>query len=401
MMDKVIGIYNRVMNARYFVKLICFAALCVVCVVLSLMFSGATLAYNVEYGGEVVAQVANKEVFEAAKRQAIGDIVADNAASYLDPCDLKLTLTLSERLADSKTAADAMLGNTDKISKSAAVTVDGEQVLYAATAEELNKVLETRLAAFNTENCENKSSFVKDVKVVSVYCPRSSYSTDAELAAAVDTLSVKTVTKLTEDVVVKYSTVTKKSSEKLVGYYKVSQKGVNGINHEVEEIVYIDGVEQTRTQLEQEVVKKPVNEVVVVGTASSSGDSASGLVFPIPKSSGYYISTYFGEVDGSHVHKGVDYAVNYGTSIYAAASGTVVSAGYRSDYGYCVILNHGNGMRTLYAHCSKLLVSSGEEVTQGQTIALVGSTGWSTGNHLHFEVIVNGRYVNPATYVGK
>ncbi len=99
------------------------------------------------------------------------------------------------------------------------------------------------------------------------------------------------------------------------------------------------------------------------------------------------------------LHTGIDIGAPSGTNILAANDGTVISAGYNNSYGYMVMLDHGGGIVTLYAHCSKLLVSKGDAVARGQVIALVGSTGMSTGPHLHFEVRINGVYKNPLEYV--
>lgn len=100
-------------------------------------------------------------------------------------------------------------------------------------------------------------------------------------------------------------------------------------------------------------------------------------------------------------HKGIDIAASKGAPIYAAASGTVSVSqyGYGGGYGNYIIISHGNGVQTLYGHCSSLCVSEGEYVSQGQLIARVGSTGLSTGNHLHLEVRVNGVAQNPQNYV--
>lgn len=100
-------------------------------------------------------------------------------------------------------------------------------------------------------------------------------------------------------------------------------------------------------------------------------------------------------------HKGIDIAASYGTPIYAAASGTVTLAktGYGGGYGNHIIISHGNGVQTLYGHCSSLCVEQGAHVSQGQLIAKMGSTGNSTGNHLHFEVRVNGVAQDPQNYV--
>lgn len=98
-------------------------------------------------------------------------------------------------------------------------------------------------------------------------------------------------------------------------------------------------------------------------------------------------------------HNGIDIGAPGGTPIVAAASGKVILAKYSSSYGNYVIIDHGSGYATLYAHCSKLLVSVNQAVARGETIAKVGSTGWSTGNHLHFGVQIHGEWVDPLTYV--
>ncbi len=98
-------------------------------------------------------------------------------------------------------------------------------------------------------------------------------------------------------------------------------------------------------------------------------------------------------------HTGIDIGASSGTNILAANTGVVISAGWNNSYGYMVMVDHGGGIVTLYAHCSKLLVSKDDVVGRGDVIALVGSTGMSTGPHLHFEVRVNGVYKNPLEYV--
>jgi murein DD-endopeptidase MepM/ murein hydrolase activator NlpD len=100
-------------------------------------------------------------------------------------------------------------------------------------------------------------------------------------------------------------------------------------------------------------------------------------------------------------HKGIDYGAPSGTPIKSSKSGTVVLAKYSTSYGNYIIVNHGNGVQTLYAHASSLNCSVGQKVQQGQVIAYVGSTGWSTGAHLHFEIRINEEAVNPQKYIPK
>lgn len=113
-----------------------------------------------------------------------------------------------------------------------------------------------------------------------------------------------------------------------------------------------------------------------------------------PSEAGYRISQYF-----TWRHHGVDIAVASGTAVFASEAGTVVSSGWIRGYGYQVLLDHGNGLQTRYAHNSKLLAAKGQSVTRGQPIALVGSTGRSTGPHIHFEVYAHGARVNPFRYL--
>ena len=113
------------------------------------------------------------------------------------------------------------------------------------------------------------------------------------------------------------------------------------------------------------------------------------------------ITSRFGAVESirDHTHKGIDIAATRGTPILATASGKVSFAGWSSGYGYLVKIDHGNGVETYYGHCSKLYVSAGDTVEAGEQIAAVGSTGNSTGNHLHFEIRLDGKQVNPQKYV--
>ncbi|MBO7254405.1 MAG: M23 family metallopeptidase [Clostridia bacterium] len=128
--------------------------------------------------------------------------------------------------------------------------------------------------------------------------------------------------------------------------------------------------------------------------------------WPLYESQRYYISSYFGNRNdpfstSREHHNGVDIVVPKGTPILASAGGVVTRSEYASVFGNVVVISHGNGLQTLYCHCSQRKVSVGDKVKQGEVIALVGSTGRSTGPHLHFSFILNGSYVNPEKYVDK
>jgi murein DD-endopeptidase MepM/ murein hydrolase activator NlpD len=119
-----------------------------------------------------------------------------------------------------------------------------------------------------------------------------------------------------------------------------------------------------------------------------------------------FISSYFGErqdpfTGEEAIHKGVDFAGNLGDEVVAVAAGVVTCAGVRAGYGKLVEISHGNGFMTRYAHNERALVKVGDTVSRGEPIALMGSSGRSTGPHVHFEVLRNGRQVNPLTFIGR
>lgn len=128
-------------------------------------------------------------------------------------------------------------------------------------------------------------------------------------------------------------------------------------------------------------------------------DPSSGFIRPIPQGVGY-TSCYFGQADPiGAAHRGCDIACSTGTPILAAASGVVITSGWHSSYGNYIVIDHGGGLSTLYAHCSALLAYAGQSVSQGETIALVGATGFVTGSHVHVEVRVGGSLANPGAYM--
>ena len=140
-----------------------------------------------------------------------------------------------------------------------------------------------------------------------------------------------------------------------------------------------------------------IREAQAQAAASSTGSgtpSASGFIWPV---NGAVVSGFGWR--GSRMHEGIDISASSGTPIWAAAAGTVIWSGWRGGYGNAVVIDHGNGLATLYAHSSALLVSVGQSVEQGETVALVGTTGNSSGPHLHFEVRVNGTAVDPLNYL--
>ncbi len=180
------------------------------------------------------------------------------------------------------------------------------------------------------------------------------------------------------------------------------------INKDVEVKVkqYEEEQEKIRKAEEEKKAKEEAARIARVSSRSgssvysSAGSSiaATGATFMRPVRGGTITSPFGNRSSG--FHKGVDIATSIGTPIYAAASGTVTFSGWNSTgYGYLVIIDHGNGFQTYYAHCSALYVTAGTYVSQGQNICAVGSTGNSTGPHVHFQVMYNGTPQNPQNYI--
>ncbi|MCF0143644.1 MAG: peptidoglycan DD-metalloendopeptidase family protein [Firmicutes bacterium] len=137
--------------------------------------------------------------------------------------------------------------------------------------------------------------------------------------------------------------------------------------------------------------------------SNSATSTYTGGVFAWPVPSSHYISSQYGwrtcPFHGREFHGAIDIAASSGSAIVASADGVVISAGWNGGFGYSVQVDHGGGMVTMYNHCSSLLVSKGQSVTRGQTIAKVGSTGSSTGPHLDYRVFKNGSAVSPYGYL--
>ena len=169
-----------------------------------------------------------------------------------------------------------------------------------------------------------------------------------------------------------------------------------GFREVVADVTYENDDEIARNVVKEEVIMEAVPKIVERGTIVPPT-----YVKPI---SGGRLSSRFGRrsaptAGASTYHKGVDWATPVGTPVYASSGGTVAKAGWGSGYGYVVYINHPDGRQTRYAHLSKVLVSPGQAVSQGDKIALSGNTGVSSGPHVHFEILIGGKQVNPLDYL--
>ena len=393
------NVLTFVVNNKTVVKVCSIVLVGLITVIIAAATTGITFGFNVKCSGRVVGTVESRSVCNDAVNIAVENVCSEKADSAVRAPKLSLTLTVADKFDDAAKVADALIENSNEIVYGSALIVNGE-IVACVQASGLEKLLDARLMAYNIEGAENNALFVDNVRYETGYYLKEDLTDIKDLEATVESLAVKTVSKYNTDVKIPYSTTNVKTDTKPMGYYAVTTKGVEGIKRKSLVVERVNGEEVSRIQTAEEIIEEPVTRVVTIGTASVSNGSrkgsSSGLICPIEKGK-YTVSAYFG--DGRN-HKAIDLAANKGTAIFAAASGTVTYAGYDGDYGYSIVIDHGNGMKTRYAHASYLCAKKGDVVSQGDMIAAVGRTGYSTGNHLHFEVIINGTRVNPAPYIG-
>ncbi len=378
-----------------------FAGIAVIAILASLSFTGTRIAYKVNYSGHTIATVSSKKQFNDAVTLVASMVDGKDIEAVVEEPIFNTAVVLGESISDTKEIADAIIDNTDAIVEAKILLVDGS-VVARAEKNIVDSIISARLESFYIEGAECTSRFVKDVECEAGYLMTSDLDAQVTVEDVVNSLAVITEVRQTTDVIVPYTSTVQKTNEQVVGYSEVTVTGVSGVNRLTQDIVMVNGEIQSCTDVSTEVVVAPVNEVVVKGTAKTLASAKqkqqahnAGFVFPLPNGT-WQVSAYYG--DGRN-HKAIDLSAKSGTSIYAVADGTVVQAGWNGNYGYCVTIEHSNGMRTLYAHAKQLCCNVGDTVTQGEVIALVGTTGQSTGNHLHFEVIVGGKNVDPAPYI--
>ena len=282
-----------------------------------------------------------------------------------------------------------------------AVSLNGELLGYTDNKTELQKKLNEYMEADDESNV----AFV-DVENLPEYdlcfIKRNVSTNDDEILSKIED-SGKTYYQyyaIVENEEEKYYVATKEEAEEVI------EKLKNKKSRNIDKIAYTEVLgEELKEFTETDSIitalyKKPVSTYYGTGSYTIAYEKVElGISLTLPVKSGYTITSRFGPRWGT-THTGTDVAAPTGTAIYAAAAGTVAFSGNQGNgYGNYIIINHENGVSTLYGHCSSLSVSTGEYVAQGQYIAAVGSTGNSTGPHLHFEIRKDGARIDPQNYL--
>lgn len=281
------------------------------------------------------------------------------------------------------------------------VSLNGEFVGYVSNRSAMQEKINKYMQAAEEDN----TAFI-DINVLPEYSlclvKKDHETNDDEILKKVTDLGTVYYEyyAILEDGVEKYYVATKEQAEDVIKQL-TDKKSSNIKQISYDQIFGTEIKDFTETdKIVTALYKKPVVNYSGSYTIASSDvkmDLGISLIKPI--SSGYTITSRYGARWG-RTHTGLDVAAPTGTTIYAAASGTVSTVqSLTGSYGNYLIINHGNGVQTLYGHCNTILVSQGTTVSQGQAIATVGSTGNSTGPHLHLEIRVNGTTLNPQNYL--
>ena len=207
-------------------------------------------------------------------------------------------------------------------------------------------------------------------------------------------IAVKVVGKVTKEEIIHPSTIIKSSNKLMSGTNQIQKIGINGIKKVTTEVICVNNNKQSQKVVLEEIKVPVQNKEILVGTNKPAIVEMANMNTPSRGS----ISSSFGMRWGK-MHKGIDIAANLGAAIHAALDGSVIYAGWQEGYGNVIKIDHGKDIETTYAHCSNITVKKGEVVSKGSKIGEVGSTGNSTGPHLHFEVRRKGEPENPAKYI--
>lgn len=383
-------------------------------------WNGTAFALELTYNGEVLGYITDETVLTETMDMAEGRVIkVKNADTPVisHSAELRLKTTRQDSLLNEDELCDEMLLRCGSaVAQMSGLYVGGQFEGALETHEEVETLLADILALYDTEadTSYKVAEFRQTVEIRDgLYLANAgeTYQTLWEHLTATDengipylTVQIRCTEVYTEEIPFDKTTVV--DSTKYIGYSAVRTAGVTGKKQVTADVVYLNGEEQYREILSEEVLSEPVTQVTAIGgyrvnAQAQPGVATGSFMWPVPScrliSSGY--AYRWGKL-----HAGLDISGNgvYGKDILASDGGTVYQVnteGWGGGYGLYVIIDHGNGYQSVYCHCSEILVKPGQKVSQGELIAKIGNSGNSYGAHLHFEIRLNGRSVDPAPYL--
>ena len=366
--------------------------------VTTLLIRQFTFVVHVKVDGEIVGAVSDSQMFED-----LVDTAADTVFSVLGtPYIVEDRISYVYRLAnvavletlDPLPVEREILERIEGLGLYYAISIDGEAVGHVSDLATLQTAKEERLVALLDEGALS-AVFLSEV----AYEPEVREAGDAltivEILSLVDELSVQTVREITYMELIPFDVTIVADDTLFDDVVEVLQVGVEGEIQVFAQVTQIDGREVVHTILERKILADAVSEIILEGA----------LERPLTASFGAYIwpttgtvSSFFGPRWGV-LHQGIDIVAPHGTPVYAADGGEVFFVGWFGGYGNIIKILHDNGHVTYYAHLSSMYVLVGDLVYRGQHIGGVGTTGHSTGNHLHFEIRIDGVPVDPMPWL--
>ena len=397
---------RRIAPNKNICRMLAAIVLSVIVSVVSLYSAGVRVSYDVIFEGEKIAHIDSIDVYKAAKNMSLSEIITENSEQIrLAKVRLKPVLSFKTEKTTVEALSTSILENSSSVSSAFAVALNDTDKIYVNDKTSVEQLINQRLHSFDIEGLECQSQLADKLEFRTVYLDNSMLSTETEIENLVNNLNVITTATSVTTYETPYKTVYKETSSKYQGYSAVTTKGVNGVNKVTKTTKYLNGVVAEEPTVTDVRVTEVVDKVITTGTGSKPSASFTAPValdsYLWPVNVPWRITSYWGDSRG---HKGLDIARSYsidsihGADILASKSGTVTKSRYNGGYGYMVEIDHGDGTKTRYAHCSKLIYKEGSYVTRGTVIAKVGNSGNSSGPHLHFEILVNGTQVNPENY---
>ncbi len=369
-------------------------------------WNGAQFALSLEYNGTPIGYIADEGVYASAATIVRGTVInADDSFMVEQAPTMNLELIKGDAVLPEQEVSDRILQSlSGELVQASGFYVDGVFRGALADAKTLQALIDEVLVKHKTPAVDGVGFFAQTRLVQGLY-PASALTDEDTMRRYLQALTVKTMRNVEYTETVKFKTVYREVENQPLGFESIQQKGKNGKQKVFAQEIMVGGKKQYQTVLSVEVIQQPTDQIVLVGAQKYDGGTVLGdgvatgtFIWPLPYTK--TISSPFASRWGSF-HGAIDIAngSTHGKPIIASDGGTVVEAQYHGSWGNYVLIDHGNGFKTRYAHCSKLEVEAGQKVAQGQYIAKVGNTGYSFGSHLHFEVIKNGVLVNPLDYV--
>lgn len=377
-------------------------------------WSARSFGIEVQYNGQSLGWVRNESVYNEALENVVDRLAVQTGHDYLGDPEFSFGLLHGQSLMDEDELTAALVEHTESLCEAYGLFVNDVLLTTAKEQDTLRAALDGYLSSFCSDEEKERAAFIGNIIIEDGLYPVTMVNSPVEARADISAggtdearLRVKVIREETYEEAIPFSTVEIADDTHLEDYRKTQVTGVDGVAAVTAQVTYVDGRETGRQILSSQVVTPPVDQQDIVGTLTVSQYeeqqalaaaqmARGGYSLEWPVGSYNYVSSYFGDNRG---HKGYDIAAAAGSPILAAEAGEVVSINSTgSAYGLHFVVDHGNGLQTLYAHCSSIDVSVGQKVARGETIAKVGRTGRATGNHLHFEVWKDGYIVNPSDY---